>query len=204
MSNRGLFAGCAFASLLAVAAASSCATPPQRDERVDVIKPSAANFKAVNQLLVHQCGTLDCHGSRFRNLRVYGALGLRLPGNTPGDTNADPASDSREHLTDATPEEDAQSYLSLTGLEPEILSEVVASGGASPERLTFIRKARGTENHKGYDLVQPGTDADVCLLSFLTNAVAFDPVGGDTPCQRAAVSALACDSPSSCTSARAP
>jgi hypothetical protein len=43
----------------------------------------------------------------------------------------------------------------------------VASGGAQPERLTFVRKARGVENHKGGHLWQVGDPADVCVTSWL-------------------------------------
>ena len=34
----------------------------------------------VSTMLENRCGSLDCHGSRLRNLRIYGYGGLRLPG----------------------------------------------------------------------------------------------------------------------------
>jgi hypothetical protein len=145
----------------------ACASPPQRDERVTTIAPNDNGFKDVSVFLVHQCGSLDCHGSRFRSMRVYGSVGLRLAGNTPGDTS----SSGREQLSQATPDEIRQSYLSVVGLEPEILSDVTRERGANPERLTLIRKARGAENHKGYNLAPPGSRGDTCLLSFLRGAV---------------------------------
>jgi hypothetical protein len=157
--------------LAALVLLAACATPPQSDERVSVVKPSKVGFEDVNTFLVHQCGSLDCHGSRFRSMRVYGPVGLRLAGNTPGDTNVDLATETKEKVLKQTDDEIAASYLSVTGLEPEILSDVVRDHGANPERLTLIRKARGDENHKGYNLAPPGSKGDDCLLSFLRGAV---------------------------------
>ena len=48
------------------------------------------------------------------------------------------------------------------------MSEVVASHGAHPELLTFVRKARGLEAHKGGALITPGDDQDVCITSWLS------------------------------------
>ena len=39
--------------------------------------------------------------------------------------------------------------------------------GEHPELLTFVRKARGTEAHKGGTLITPGDDQDVCITSWL-------------------------------------
>jgi hypothetical protein len=46
-----------------------------------------------------------------------------------------------------TSDEIAQDYLSVVGLEPETMSDVVSGG--DPSMLTMVRKARGTEAHKG-------------------------------------------------------
>jgi hypothetical protein len=62
-------------------------------------------------------------------------------------------------------------YQSVIGLEPEILAAVVQDGGARPERLTLVRKARGTEHHKGGALITPGDAQDRCLTSWLAGAV---------------------------------
>jgi hypothetical protein len=69
-------------------------------------------------------------------------------------------------------------------LEPEIMTQVVTSGGASPDRLTMVRKARGTEHHKGGTLFQVGDDQDTCVTSWL---------GGHTDtatCQKALTNAF--------------
>ena len=59
-----------------------------------------------------------------------------------------------------TPDEIEQDYDSVVGLEPEAMSAVVADGGANPDRLSLVRKARGLEHHKGGTVFQVGDDAD--------------------------------------------
>ena len=51
------------------------------------------------------------------------------------------------------------------------MSAVVADGGAHPERLTLIRKARGTEKHAGGARVVAGDPQDRCILSWLSGTV---------------------------------
>ncbi len=172
--------------------AVACASAPGRDERVDTQKPpfDDASFEAFNSYVGHQCATIDCHGSKYRNMRIYGALGLRLPGLTPGDTNADPSTDKTAHLQQTTTPERMESYLSITGLEPEILDAVVRDKGANADRLTFMRKAYGDESHKGYNLVARGSLGDKCLLSFFAGAIDVKS------CQDALPDTLACLSPS--------
>lgn len=124
--------------------------------------PARATFSQVADALQPSCGTLDCHGQRPRNLRLYGGRGMRLD---PKGNSAD------EPTTDA---EYQASFLSLTWLEPEALDAVVTSGGQDPERLSLVRKARGVERHKGGTQMQPGDALDRCLLSWLTGAVDAD------------------------------
>jgi hypothetical protein len=54
------------------------------------------------------------------------------------------------------------------GLEPSVMSYVVANHGSDPELLTFVRKARGEETHKGNQLIVPGDVQDQCICSWLT------------------------------------
>jgi hypothetical protein len=120
--------------------------------------PERASFAPVAQVLVRHCGTLDCHGEVHRNLRIYGNEGLRW------------ASTARPLMPACTTADEVeQDYASVVGLEPEVMSAVVADGGERPERLTLIRKARGTEHHKGGGLFQTGDDADTCLTSWLAS-----------------------------------
>jgi hypothetical protein len=138
-----------------VALAIACAGTSPDARNVETL-PDRASFEPVADLLVHRCGTLDCHGATYRNLRLYGSIGLRL---SPTDRPV-----SKGHTTEAEYDED---YASVVGLEPEVMSAVVSEGGASPERLTLLRKARGTEQHKGGKLWTEGDAQDRCITSWL-------------------------------------
>jgi len=142
---------------IVVAVVAACSTPSSNGRYVESV-PDRATFPHVAQMLVHTCGSLDCHGTRYRNLRLYGDEGLRWSATdrplTPGTTN----------------DEVEQDYDSVIGLEPELTSQVVQQRGASPERLTLVRKGRAQEAHKGGALIQIGDDRDVCLTSWLAGA----------------------------------
>ncbi len=153
-------------SLLALGAmasvvAAACSTPPA-DSRIGIDAPSRAQFDPVGGYLEHRCGSLDCHGSIARNMRIYGCNGLRLSGSdSPGcasDGFAGP--DTTQAELDAT-------YRSVVALEPTVMSAVVDGNGEHPEWLTLVRKARGMENHKGGALITPGDPQDVCITSWL-------------------------------------
>jgi hypothetical protein len=128
--------------------------------------PRRDQFPHVENAMSMHCGTLDCHGQISRNLRLYGLHGLRL---RPGDNPLDGTT---------TREEYDASYWSLVGLEPEVMSQVVASKGHRPERLTMIRKARGVEKHKGGQLMAEGDSLDLCMVGWLGGAYA--PAACDT------------------------
>ena len=141
---------------------------PVADDRFIVHAPPSSQFVSggVGSYLDARCGTLDCHGTSLRNMVLYGKEGLRL--------------DTRTDLTqplplpgsqDTTADELITDYHSVVGLEPEIMTAVVQSGGAQPERLTMIRKARGLESHKGNQIWKEGDDADVCVTSWLASNV---------------------------------
>jgi hypothetical protein len=133
--------------------------PPPGTLSSALYAPSRATFPPVADVLQSSCGTLDCHGQLGRNLRLFGGRGLRvLPENNSAD---DPT----------TPREYDESYFSVIGLEPELLSDVVRDRGQSPERLTMVRKARDTEKHKGGRLFVAGDVRDRCLISWLAGAV---------------------------------
>lgn len=132
------------------------ACSPQTSQTVEAV-PDRASFPPVAELLVKRCGTLDCHGQTGRNLRLYGSLGLRLS-----------ATDRPVSKGQTSKDEYDQDFDSVVGLEPEILSAVVSSGGANPERLTLVRKARGAEAHKGGTLWHAGDSQDLCVTSWLS------------------------------------
>ncbi len=121
--------------------------------------PDRATFPQVEDALARRCGTLDCHGRRERNLRLYGASGLRLdPSHIPG-------------VDDTTEAEYDASYRSVVGLEPELIRAVVAEQGRDPERLTLVRKARGLEHHRPGPILRAGDAADRCLISWLASVI---------------------------------
>jgi len=118
-------------------------------------------FPPVALLLARRCGSIDCHGSTYRNFRVYGYGGTRLDaasGNTP------------ETPQTVTPDEASATYEGLVSLEPEIMRDVIAAKGVGADRLTALRKARGDEDHKGEKLWSTGDDGDVCFTSWLARA----------------------------------
>jgi hypothetical protein len=122
-------------------------------------------FPAVSDALEMHCGTLDCHGSLARNLRIYGIDGLRFDkGLAPGSDNT-------------TPEEQTLTYEALIAIQPEVLGQIVIERGARPERWLVITKGRGTEHHKGGSRMRLGDDTDHCITSWLTGVVAVDACG---------------------------
>jgi hypothetical protein len=152
ISTSGLWLAAAGIALLACTDASEGTIDP-------ATAPSGPAFKPVALVLVDRCGSLDCHGSKYRNMRLYGFGTARLdPTNRP---DAPETTDSEADLD----------YESIVSLEPDILRRVVAEGGREPERLTFMRKARGIESHKGGQPIADGDTAYDCLTSWLRSAV---------------------------------
>lgn len=136
--------------------AVACSGPSADDAHV-IPAPALDAFPPVGDVLHSHCGSLDCHGDRARNLRLYGINGLRIGGVTgTGPT---------------TPEEYEASYQSVVLLEPETLGRVVLEGGGDPARLTLVRKARGAEAHKGGAPMPQGSPGDRCLTSWLGQSV---------------------------------
>jgi hypothetical protein len=162
----------AFVVAVGLAAAGAGACSGVQQQRIGINGPdsSEAAFGPVADYLEHRCGTLDCHGQPGRNLRIWGCNGMRLkfydiplPLLT---CNALPSL--------ATPEEHQATYRSLVGLEPSVMSFVVGLHGQQPELLTFVRKARGLESHKGGQLITPGDDQDTCITSWLAGTTDID------------------------------
>ena len=153
---RAALASIALVASVAGIASAACVTANEGDRSV-ATPPDRATFPAVADLLAHRCGTLDCHGVTYRNLRVYGREGLRF---APGARPSSKAGTTTIAEYDAT-------FESLVALEPEKTSQVVLEGGAFPERLTFVRKARGTEDHKGLAIWAEGGVEDRCIIGWL-------------------------------------
>jgi hypothetical protein len=153
----------------------ACSIPPSNATITlgDLPSETTMEWNPVADYLGHRCGALDCHGDVQRNFIIWSCDGLRL---SPVDgAVAISGCDMGEKTTAA---EYLATYRSLVGLEPVPMSEVVAGGGADPDLLTFVRKARGEEAHKGGQLIdlttQVGITQDDCITSWLsgnTNAM---------------------------------
>jgi hypothetical protein len=146
------------AAFAALASLASCSSVQNTQIGISAPPYSLASFSPIGDYLGNRCGTLDCHGQTSRNLRIWSCEGMRL-----GD-DASPAS----CVNPTTDDEYQATYRSLVALEPQVISTVYAGcqpygadGGdvyppglsCHPELLTFIRKARGTEAHKGGQLI---------------------------------------------------
>jgi hypothetical protein len=157
----------AVATLLgSVCALAGCSTVPS-DLRIGLDAPDGSEQGfglPVAAYLDHRCGTLDCHGQAGRNFRIWGCEGMRL------DPTDIPQCNRALGGRVATPAEHQATYRSLVGLEPAVMSAVVAGHGEHPELLTFVRKARGTETQKGGALITPGDAQDNCITSWLAGA----------------------------------
>jgi hypothetical protein len=143
-------------------AAPGCSTPGNLDAVVSIRTPDRAAFASVSPALIRSCGTLDCHGSRLRNMRLFGYSTGRLLGKDA------PLSAG---TTDAELDEN---YRGVVGLEPEVMTAVVASGGADVQRLSLFRKGRGLDNHKGGARMSASDPLDKCLVSWLAGKLDTD------------------------------
>jgi hypothetical protein len=123
------------------------------------VLPRGPEFRPVAQVFVDSCASLDCHGSKYRNMHLYGY----------GSTRIDPK--HQPDAPDTTDDEVNRDYDSVVSVEPEITRAVAMDRGFHPERLTFIRKGRGAEAHKGGIRLVPGQPADDCILSWLSGTV---------------------------------
>lgn len=124
--------------------------------------PPLEDFKAVSPLLEQRCGTLDCHGSVSRPLRIYGQYGLRFVGEDD-DPNTLYSGNLNAPTTSAEVE---RNYYAVCGLEPEKMAFVQA-GEADAESLTMVRKPRLSEKHKGGRIWDQGKVEDRCLTEWI-------------------------------------
>lgn len=138
---------------------AACAGPDGSEK----IAPSNAirgpEFRPVALAVVERCGSIDCHGSKYRNFRLYGFGSARL----------DP--DHSPDAPDTTQEEADKDFEAIASLEPDLFREVIAEGGTAPERLTFFRKGALIESHKGGQRFVPGDGADLCVRSWIASKI---------------------------------
>src|SRR5262245_21697830 len=77
--------------------------------------PGKFRTAGVSTVFEKRCGSLDCHASLARNMRIYSSRGLRLPndaGLVPGGG-------------DTTLDESTANYQSILALEPEATQKVL-------------------------------------------------------------------------------
>lgn len=139
---------------------------------------SGVVFQPVSAVLESRCGTLDCHGSTFRPLRIYGKDGLRLP---VAKEDWNPSLGKYEDYYTGgpiltTPDELLQNYQSVVGLEPELMTKVVEKA-VFPVALTLVRKPRLAEKHKGGKIWDPAKPGDLCLTNWLSAGPAINDAG---------------------------
>ncbi|HSN97899.1 MAG TPA: hypothetical protein VLS89_06360 [Candidatus Nanopelagicales bacterium] len=166
-----------------------------KEESVTCPPVDVESFRLASAVLEARCGTLDCHGNSFRALRIYGRNGLRKPvildedGGVPADSGitADQYPDYYSGSTvDTTDAELFENALAICGLEPEKLQafrrEAARESLPAAElarELTFFRKARLQERHKGGRLWNQSDPEDKCLLEWMTATEDTLVVGDD-------------------------
>lgn len=159
--------------LLALAAA--CDAPKKGElERAVSTRASPGSFNFVSPVFELRCGSLDCHGTPGRNLRIYSSRGLRLP-NDAGTISVGNG--------DTTEDEITANYQAILTLEPEETNRVLEGG--DPNKLLIVKKPLAIEKHKGGQVIRQGDDAERCITSWLKEDL-LTPVDKDA-CTRAAV-----------------
>lgn len=134
--------------------------------------PPFEDFKKVSPVLEQRCGTLDCHGNTARPLRLFGNIGLRAPDPMyANDPNYYPGG-----KVATTENEQMLNYRSVCALEPELLTQVMTKvidedtdEPTSPDVLTFVRKPRLSEKHKGGRIWDQGKPGDRCITAWVLN-----------------------------------
>jgi hypothetical protein len=141
--------------------------------------PGGADFQPVSAVLEKRCGTLDCHGSTFRPLRIYGQTGLRLPVPPERWNNSfgGYAGYSTGGGVKTTPDELVANYQGAVLLEPEIMT-LVMDRQVYPEELTLMRKPRLLEKHKGGQIFDAKSAGYICMTNWLSAGRA---VNGKSP-----------------------
>ena len=158
------------------ASVTACAGPDKGElERKVSTRAAPGSFRTagVTTVFERRCGSLDCHGSIGRNLRIYSQNGLRLP-NEAG---------LRPGQGETTLDEITANYQSLLTLEPEQTNKVL--DGADPNTLLILKKPLELEKHKGGPAIRKGDDAERCIISWLKEDL-LNPIDKDA-CTRAAI-----------------
>ena len=140
-------------------ASLSCAGKPDKDRLTEVIQPDYSVYKAsVDRYLARRCGTLDCHGQPGRSYRIYGREGFRL-------YNLDAGLVSGQATT--VEDEIRANLQAIVGVEPEEMTRLMATQGADPNKLIFLRKPLRLERHKGGPAMAEDDPGYRCVVAWL-------------------------------------
>jgi hypothetical protein len=137
---------------------------PDYDQFKGVAPDGALQAAGISRLLERRCGSLDCHGQLGRPLRIYGQYGLRF----------EQDGSFRPGVEATSEEEYSANYAAVIGLQPEVMSQVVARRQSPTDNpgLMLLRKPLLLERHKGGAVIESGDDAYTCILSWLVSGQA--------------------------------
>ena len=145
-------------------------------ERPMTSRATQADFLAdgVGLVFEKRCGSLDCHGSSARNMRIYSSDGLRLANEAGIATGT----------SDTTADERLANYQSILGVEPRATTSVL--NGGDPYTMLVVKKPLLIESHKGGQVIRRGDDAETCIVSWLTAEAEAGTPTNATACASAA------------------
>jgi hypothetical protein len=130
----------------------------------------------VSNVLEKRCGTLDCHGTLARPLRIYGQGGLRLAVQEEiDDFGVARANGTVSGGKGTTEDEYEANWRSVCGLEPETWQRIYA-GEAEPIELLVLSKPIGPDEedgttHKGGAVLIKGGVGFDCIRSWVEGEV---------------------------------
>lgn len=164
--------------LVGCAAAAACADSPSSKDAIPTMAitgpagvPPGADptaFRTVEPVFERRCGSLDCHGTLARGLRIYSTNGLRVP----NEAGILPGSGA------TTADEFNANYASLIGLEPEKMNTFLATSPRTADdayKLVILSKPLELERHKGGPALTKGGPAEQCITTWLVGTK-LDPV----------------------------
>jgi hypothetical protein len=151
------------AALVGIVACTAPSACQEFGEVTQVDCPPIDDFGVVSSVFAQRCGTIDCHGSLARPLKIYGQYGLRLfdLASTPEELEGQfPAGNTR------TQGELEANWRAVCGLEPD-KTTAVTNGAADPDTLLLLSKPLGIERHKGKVLFDKNDEAYLCIRTWL-------------------------------------
>jgi hypothetical protein len=145
-----------------VTGSTSCATAPDGNKRFTaILQPDFPTYATyVDTYLTRRCGTLDCHGQPGRAYRLYGFTGFRL-------LEADGGAALVSGQQPTTASEVRANYQAAVSLEPEEMTRLMATQGAEPNKLLFLRKPLKLERHKGGPAMAEDDAGYKCVVAWL-------------------------------------